>query len=99
MNNTIVYMLTKFCWNPNRIMKTIGANMIKFSNETNEVGFRFKYCKEYNICMLKYNDENGLYNLSLGKGGRVNYVFTKEFKDVPAEELRTIFEKNTGLKI
>lgn len=76
----------------NKLRAMIGINSIGYDNDSKTVIFKFKGSRKANQVSITLNN-NDLCDLDFFKGMRQVLVT----KDIGCEELKTVFEKMTGL--
>lgn len=80
----------------NRLKAMVGANSFVYSSDDHFISFKFKMCQKMNYIKITLNDLD-TYDLEFGKIWGTSYKVVKEFDDVYCDQLKSIFESETGL--
>lgn len=77
-----------------RLKAMVGA--YNFAKDENSVSFRFKGSRKANHVSIELNSSD-LYNVRIGKVGKLDYKIVDETKDAYSDMLVSLFENTTGL--
>lgn len=88
-------MTAKYLGGYGKLSAMIGANAFGFSGD-GSLTFKFKMFKGANTVKFEVNGKD-LYDVTFYKVGKYDFKEVKAFNDLYFDQLRSVFEKFTGL--
>lgn len=79
-----------------RLKAMVGAKDFVKDDRFQTIRFKFSGFRKGNICIIKLNS-NDLYDLTIGKVFKGEWIESVVVTDIYAENLRSVFESKTGL--